>query len=320
MSDEKSLALPASRVGPDSGERRLAQAAQRQGANLSVYTREQVELLKRTVCRGTTDDEFALFVQVASRTGLDPFARQIHAVKRWDSRENREVMAIQTGIDGYRVVAQRSGAFGGSDDFEYGPEDPDGHPAWARATVYRIIGGQRVAITRTARWPEFAATYYDRKSQQHKLTPLWARMPYLMLGKCAESQALRAAFPAELSGVYTHEEMGQASNEVIDPEPVMPPTRPEPEPPQGPSLDREAIFRSLEQPEVRVVAREAALARGLKGRRKSQWSDEDLVAVRDAVFQPAPPLDPDAPFTDEEVGPGVPMREPGEEDLPFGGA
>lgn len=170
------------------------------------YSPERIALLKRTVCRGATDDEFALFVTQCQRTGLDPFARQIHAVKRWDKQLGREVMSIQTGIDGYRLIAERTGLYAGNDDPVYDVEDAE-HPNKATVTVWKLVGGQRVSFTRSARWSEFKQT-----KKGGELTRFWQQMPYLMLGKVAEALALRAAFPQELSGVYTNEEMQQADD------------------------------------------------------------------------------------------------------------
>lgn len=164
-------------------------------------TREQVALVKRTVAVGTDDDELALFLSVANRTGLDPFTRQIHAVKRWNSREKRETMAIQVGIDGYRAVAARTGLHAGTEDATF-EEKGGSWPSAATVTVYRLVGGTRVPFTATARWTEFAQTDREGKPNQ-----MWSRMPRHMLAKCAEALALRKAFPVELGDTYIPEEL-----------------------------------------------------------------------------------------------------------------
>lgn len=165
--------------------------------------REQVELVKRTVAKGTTDDELKLFLYTCARTGLDPLAKQIHAIKRWNSREKREVMSIQTGIDGYRLIAERTGRYAPGQQPTY--ETEGGRLISATAYVKKLVAGTWHEVAASAYWEEYVQT--DREGMP---TPTWKRMPRLMLAKCAEALALRRAFPAEMSGVYTFDEMAQA--------------------------------------------------------------------------------------------------------------
>lgn len=174
------------------------------------WSRDQIELLKRTVCKGATDDEFKIFCYAVKRTGLDPFVKQIHAVKRWNAKTKREDMSIQVGIDGYRLIADRTEKYAGSDDPVF---DNEQNPTKASVTVWKLVQGQRCPFTATARWAE----YYPGDNQGF----MWKKMPCGMLGKVAETLALRKAFPAELSGVYTDEEMAQAGTEATQVKPEV---------------------------------------------------------------------------------------------------
>lgn len=188
-------------------------------AHASDFSADQVDLIKRTIAKGSTDDELRLFVSTAQRLGLDPFARQIFAVKRYDSKERREVMSIQVSIDGFRLVAQRSAEYAGQDGPYWCGKDGVWHDIWtadeapfaARVGVFRR--GFTGALYAVARFDAYA-----QRTKEGNLNAMWSRMGDLMIAKCAEALALRRAFPAELSGVYTSDEMGQAADvEVVEP-------------------------------------------------------------------------------------------------------
>jgi phage recombination protein Bet len=143
------------------------------------FTPDQIQLLQATICRGSTSDEFQLFLHACKKTGLDPFMRQIYAVKRWDSGLKREVMAIQVGIDGFRAIADKSGNYapGKETTFTY---DKDGILVSATAFVKKQ--------TKDGTWHEVAATahyneYYG-KTKDGTATSMWATKPHIMLGKC----------------------------------------------------------------------------------------------------------------------------------------
>lgn len=161
------------------------------------WSEDQVDLIKNTIAReqNLSDDELKLFLYTAGRLGLDPLAKQIYAIRRGGR------ITFQSGIDGYRLCAARTGEYAGSTDpeFSYGELGDLDTPVKATVTVKRIVQGQVCEFTASARWDEYNAG-----------NAMWKKMAHTMLGKCAESLALRKAFPAELSGVYTDAEMDQA--------------------------------------------------------------------------------------------------------------
>ena len=170
------------------------------------FNRPQIDLIKRTVAKGASDDELKLFLHIANKTGLDPFARQIYSVKRWDSNTGGYIMTTQTGIDGYRLIAERTGNYapGKNTVYEY-----DGDKLLcATSFIQKKVGDVWFEVAATARYDEYVQLKKDGTPMH-----MWSTKPHIMLAKCAEGLALRRAFPAELSGVYVENELGDYSKE-----------------------------------------------------------------------------------------------------------
>lgn len=161
------------------------------------FTKEQIALIARTIAIGATQDELALFIGICKRTGLDPLQKQVYFIK------SAGRVMVQISVDGFRVIAQRSGDYAGQDEPVFA-EDEKGEITKCKVTVYRWHGETRYpAGVGVAYWDE-----YSKPSQT------WKQMPHTMISKVAECIALRKAFPNDLGGLYEPAEIAQQQLEV----------------------------------------------------------------------------------------------------------
>lgn len=174
---------------------------------------EQIALLKRTILDGASNDDVDTFVQICNKTGLDPFTRQICSVRRWSERDKKYLFSTQITIDGMRLIAERSSKYRGQDGPYWCGQDGEWKDVWLKAEppYASKVGVYRQGFA-SVLWAVARFSGYTQTGKDGKPTGLWRKMPDLMLSKCAESLALRKAFPFELSGLYTQEEMSQAEN------------------------------------------------------------------------------------------------------------
>lgn len=162
-----------------------------------------------------TMEEMLYYAQTCQATGLNPAKREIYAIYR--KVDGVPKLTIQAGIDGMRMVAERSGNYGGSKEpeFTYSEENKifvsdfgkqKLVPNTAKVTVVKVIQGHLIETTRTAQWDD----YYPGDGAKGQM---YRKFPEVMLAKCAEAQALRVAFP-NLGKVYEEAEIAE---EVVQP-------------------------------------------------------------------------------------------------------
>lgn len=169
------------------------------------WPEEQKALIKRQVAKNATDDELAMFLAFCADQGFNPLTKDVYFVKREGKDGKPDSVAYQTSIDAMRSRAEETGKYAGNDKpvFTYNDKNQLIH---AQVTVWKMVEGTRCPFEGEADWEEF----YPGDKQGF----MWNKMPRIMLGKCAEAQALRKAFPKQLKKVYVKEEMDQADRAI----------------------------------------------------------------------------------------------------------
>lgn len=204
---------------------------------LAEWNGKQLDLIRRTVAKDTTAAEFDLFIHTARHLRLDPLRRQIYVFVFGRVESDKRKMAIVTAIDGYRTIAARTGNYRPDDKAPVLICDPSKANAETnplgiercQITVYKHAHGEWFPVVGEAYWDEFAPIKEiwenERPTGRFRLDPKkdnWRKMPRVMIAKCAEAQAIRRAWPDDVGGSVTQEEidrqqvMDLTASEMVD--------------------------------------------------------------------------------------------------------
>ena len=140
---------------------------------LASYDADQIRVLKQQIATGCDNGELEHFAMVCKRMALDPFSRQIYAIKRQGK------MNIMPSIDGMRLLAQRSGKYRGQTPAEWCGEDGIWRDVWlspqppSAARVGVLHSDFDAPLVAVARWSSYSQTS----------SPTWKNMPDVMLAK-----------------------------------------------------------------------------------------------------------------------------------------
>lgn len=275
---------------------------------LRQFTDKEIDTIKATIAQGCTDEEVSLFIAAASTMDLNPFAREIYAIRRrskqrvpgtnnWDWVEK---MVITIGVDGYRKVAASGGLYAGqegpffSDDGEHWTEvwmKPK-PPALCKVIVHGH--GFKTPVTAIGRWDRYAP---------EPLQGQWKDAGPEMLAKCTEVLALRRAFPAQMQGLENVARdagvvLGDPSETSQEPR-TAPPAASEPQPDVSDGEYREIVEKIADDP-VLLDQLQATVETLEKNQRRGRRSDDH--DVMPAPEDDVPPWEEREPEPPEQPG------------------
>lgn len=172
-----------------------------------------VEVLGASLYPTGSANSIKLVLSYCRAAGLDPMQKPVHIVPMWNGKLKCMQDVIMPGIGLYRTQANRTGQFAGMSEPEFGPmitakidKVEVTYPEWCKVTVRRQLASGHVGeFTAVEYWLE---NYAVKGGAEKSTAPnaMWAKRPRGQLAKCAQAQALRAAFP-ELGALPTAEEM-----------------------------------------------------------------------------------------------------------------
>lgn len=275
-----------------------------------MIPQELKDIYLNTVFSGLTENEAQIAYRIARKRNLDVEARQIFFVV-YESKGKRTVVS-QTSIDGFRLIASKTGKYGGSVSPKLTIKDKSGnkliisHEEYDPDETDHIISGTISVINTDFPQPQTATALFDSYCKKYNGIPtgLWATMPDVMILKCAEALALRKAFPQDLSGIYTSDEMDQAQNdnsvESISVQQIQPKKQPSlkafkpklPAATKQPDTTEQDVHEAAEETVAEEVVEEKIPAKK-QAAKKPQTVVELINFIPDGLVQMKPDIDPD---------------------------
>lgn len=231
-------------------------------AERGQWTRERVDLIKRTICpKGIRDDAFALFIEQCKRSGMDPLLKEAFCVPRRQKVGDNwvEMHVFQPAESGMLARAERFPDFKGiqasavyaEDDIIVDQGEGVVRHSFNPARRKGQLAGAWARVVREHKLPVVVWLDFQGYVQQ---TPLWSKIPTTMIEKCARVAALRKAYPEAFGGLYIAEEMpgeeednGSKARKRTDTErKALPPPPEDPLPPEK-HAEIEAQFRAASE-------------------------------------------------------------------------
>ena len=187
---------------------------------LQLSESELIDVLATSLYPGVSVNSIKMVLGYCKATGLDPLQKPVHPVPMWDAKSGMMRDVVMPGIGLYRIQASRSGQHIGTSEPEFGPDVTEKiggqditYPKWCKVTVSRRLQtGEIAEYTAMEFWRE---NYAPRGGKEKSVAPnaMWSKRPYGQISKCAESQALRRAFPECDKGPTAEEMEGKAFND-----------------------------------------------------------------------------------------------------------